>query len=444
MPERFEQYLALVAEAIRWRRARPFALKELRTHLLEQKEDFLASGMTETEAEEATIREMGDAAAVGRALDTVHRPKEQWGLLCTVLTLAVLGVVLRFALTWGWEFEAPHPLKTPLALLMGTAALLGGCFLDHRFLARHGGKVYAAALAAGVLSLYLMPKVNGASWYTRNLCCLYPLVYALWVSRWRGKGWPGMAAAILGGIPLCLVECSAPSVSGLLILLAAGFAVMLSAAGRDWFGVGRNKGLAAAFGAAAALAIPAANLMYRSASFHRRLSLMLHPELELLASGYQGTSVRSVLSGVQWLGQGSLDPTYGGLPYEHIVPEWEGDFLMTTLAHKWGWLPFLLLCGAVLVLCAAVLLKAVRCPNPAGGLAALAVGLTLVLQTAGSILNNLGFVLHAVSMPFLGGNLHTVVTMALLGAALSVFRQEALPEEDPGALEVPAPAVQTA
>ena len=77
LPERFASYLEQVGDSIRWYRARPFALRELRTHLLEQRDCFLEEGMTEEEAEEAAIREMGDAGMVGEELDAVHRPREQ-------------------------------------------------------------------------------------------------------------------------------------------------------------------------------------------------------------------------------------------------------------------------------------------------------------------------------------------------------------------------------
>lgn len=443
MPERFETYLAAVAGSIRWRRARPFALKELRTHLLEQKEDFLASGMTETEAEETAIREMGDAAVVGETLDGVHQPKEQRGLLCSVLALAVLGMVLRFALTWGWEFEAPHPLKTPLALLMGIGVLLGGYFLDYRTLFRHAGTVYMAALMAGIAALQFSPRVNHASWWIRSLGLLYPLIYALWVARWRSRKWLGFGAAILGGIPLCMVIYAAPAAAALIVLLLAGFAVMLSAAGRDWFGVGRNKGLAAAFGAAVVTAAPAVELMCRSASFQRRLTMFLSPEQEPLGLGYQGTAVRNMLLGAKWLGQGSTGAVYGELPYERIVPEWEADFLLTTVVHKLGWLPFLLFAGTVLALAAALLVKALRLRNGCGSFLALSAALTLGLQALAATVQNLGFVMVSVSMPLLSGNLHTVVTLALLGMVLSALRQAALPEEDPRAAESPIPAPQT-
>ena len=81
MPNRFEQYLTLAGEQIRWKRARPRLLSELRTHLLDERDGCLARGMTEEAAQAEAIRQMGDPVLVGQSLDAVHRPKPQWGLL---------------------------------------------------------------------------------------------------------------------------------------------------------------------------------------------------------------------------------------------------------------------------------------------------------------------------------------------------------------------------
>ena len=437
LPERLEAYLDAVAASIGWRRARPFVLRELRTHLLEQKEDFLASGMTEEAAEEAAVREMGDAAQVGAALNDIHRPREQRLLLGAVVVLAVLGVFLRFALTWGWETEMPHPLKTPLALAVGLAALVGGYFLDYRLLERYARQVFLTALALGIVSLHLSPKVNHVAWWARNLVLLYPPVYAAWVAH-CGKGWKGQMEAALGIIPLCIVAMAAPSMLGLAVLIVTWFAVEVAAADADWFGVGRKEGLSAIFGSGAAVMAQVLNCLIRGSE---RLAVALHPEKDPLGSGYLAMTVRNMLSGAQWLGRGSTGTVYGDLPYERIVPEWGGDLLLTTVIHKLGWLPFFLLAGAVLSLAAVITVKALRLRNGFGRLLALSAGLTLGVQTVMAIAMNLGYVFCSCPMPLLSGNLHTIVTLALLGLALSAFRQEALPEESPRAA-ASAPAVQ--
>lgn len=66
MPDRLAQYLTLAGEQIRWKRARPRLLSELRTHLLDERDHCLAQGMTEEAAQAEAIRQMGDPVLVGR------------------------------------------------------------------------------------------------------------------------------------------------------------------------------------------------------------------------------------------------------------------------------------------------------------------------------------------------------------------------------------------
>ena len=53
-------------------------------------------------------------------------------------------------------------------------------------------------------------------------------------------------------------------------------------------------------------------------------------------------------------------------------------------------------------------------------------GLRLLLSTA----MNLGVILFSVSFPMLNGNTYTVVDMALIGLALSVFRGDSIAREE--------------
>ena len=81
MAEQIERYLETAGAQVRWRRVRPALERELRTHLEEQTEAYLAEGMTEDAAEAEAVRQMGDAETVGLALDAVHRPKKQTAIL---------------------------------------------------------------------------------------------------------------------------------------------------------------------------------------------------------------------------------------------------------------------------------------------------------------------------------------------------------------------------
>ncbi len=442
MPETIQAYLDTVAEQIRWKRARPMLVGELERHLEDQRNDFIKEGKTETEAERLAVEDMGDPVTVGTELDAVHRPKPQWGLLALTLALALAGAVLRAAFPQqSYDFYRSTALVKSLSSLgLGTAALLGMYFLDVSRLARHARRVYIAALAAGALSLWLSPFPQGVSYYTRYVVLLYPPAYTFWLYSFRGAHWRGLVLSILGGVPLALVCCLAPSMMGLTTLLFSGLMLTLLAAWQDWFGVGRKKGLCAVLAAAAMMPAVLIARGYLE-PFQSRLKIVLHPELDKLNRGFMGWTLRRFWEDVPPLrhdsgvgaavNTGIRVPAFGGRDFLPI--DFSHDFLPACMAVVWGWLPFLLLLAAVTALLVWLLVKGLHQQHRLGRLTVLAVTLTLGFQTLFSTAMNLGFVLFSASLPLVAGNLQTVLDMALIGLALSVFRGETISRDNPAA-----------
>ena len=56
MAERIERYLETAGAQVRWKRVRPALKRELRTHLEEQTEAYLAEGMAEDAAQETFFK----------------------------------------------------------------------------------------------------------------------------------------------------------------------------------------------------------------------------------------------------------------------------------------------------------------------------------------------------------------------------------------------------
>lgn len=428
-PETIREYLDTVQEQIRWKRARPVLARELEQHLTDQRDAFQAEGNDPETAERLAVEEMGDPVEVGTELDRVHRPKPQWQLLAATLAVALLGGLLRMWFTLsGTEYYGGYiygrMVRTAIALMEGTACLLGVYFLDYTWLTRHARWVYAGALVLGMLFLNGTPHINGASYFTRYVVLLYPTVYAVWLYPWRGKRWKGFLFAVLGIIPLAVIGCLAPYTMGVLLLLVTGFVLLMSAAGTDWFGVGKRRTAAAVLGLTGAMAGSVVWHVWKSGWYQERLRMFLHPELDPLGSGYQAMWVRKALSVSQWLGEGNWSEAGSPYPYEWTVPAWDSDFLLTTVVYKLGWLPFLLLVLAVAGLLVWLSWKCLRQRNQAGRMVALSVVVPLGLQLAFSVMMNLGYVLVSATMPMVVGNLATVVTMGLIGLVLSVFREE--------------------
>lgn len=427
MPEKLNDYLQTVGEQIRWTRARTPLTTELRTHLLEQYDTCLAQGLEEAAAETEALRQMGDPITIGQELDRVHRPRPQWGLLCLTGALVLAGSVLRFWLLSGaedfWVFN--RPFHTVLAVILGFACMLGLYFLDYSLLGRYAKRIYGAAILAGLLSLIFSREVMGVSYCTCYVVLLFPVAYALWVYSLRGTGWRGLILAIMGGVPLAVMTCLTPYILGLLILLLSDCAVLLVSAWKDWFGIRRKPGFAVVL----TTSLAGAGVMgwYFRRTFYHRLMLAFHPELDPLGRGYQALVLREALAGSQLWGQGTLSGPRTGCDYWHVVPAADSDCFLTTIIFQLGWVPFLLLCGALLALLLWALAKGLRQKNALGRLLSVAILLTLGTQFLASVLLNLGFVFTSATCPFLIGNLHTILDMGLMGLLLSVFRQDRLP-----------------
>ncbi len=418
-PETISDYLRLVEEQIRWKRARPLLSRELGQHLEDQREAFCQEGQPPALAERLAVEEMGDPVTVGIELDRVHRPKAQWGLLCLSIGLAFLCGFLSVYLT-----ATPEALiKTGCTLLLGCGCLLGLYFLDVTYLLRHAKAVYLGALLLGVLSLWQSPLWNGVSYYTRSVVLLYPAVYALWLYPCRNEGWWGLCKSLLGGLPLVAITLWTPSVLGTAQLLFIGFLLLLLAGSLDWFGLGKRKTILTVCGLGLAFLLLLGHQL-AGGLFRERLMYFLHPAWDPQGRGYQALRVRELLAEAKLIGQGSLPQ---GVSFENPLPGWEGDLILTVLIFRLGWLPFLLLMAAFLLLLLWLLGKGLRLRQGASRLITLAVVLTLGIQLAVSVAMNLGWILFNASMPLMVGRANTLVFLSLLGITLSLFRGAALP-----------------
>ena len=436
MPERktIAAYLEAVQEQVRWKRARPVLIQELERHLEDQRDDLLKEGKTSEEAERLAVEDMGDPVIVGTELDRVHRPRPQWGLLGLTFVLAAVGVILRVFFRQPYLRQDLVVMRALASLGLGTAAMLGMYFFDVSRLVRHARAVYIAALAVTVL----LRAVLYPTYYAALMPALYPLVYALWLYSFRGKGWKGFALAILGGVPLA-VSCEViPSMSSLSVLLFSGLILTLYAAGRDWFGVGRWKGVGATLAVVFGLL---AYLLFKGYldSFQLRVLIALRPELEREHRGYMGWMLNMFWENVPPLrnisGEAALSVNAGARVFgggQEMRPiDFSHDFLPASLAVAWGWVPLLVLLAALAVLLLRLLVKGLRQSYLPGRLVVLAVTLTLGFQTLFSAALNFGFVLFSASLPLVVGNFQAVVDMALIGLALSVFRGDSIAREYP-------------
>lgn len=418
-------YLDTVAEQIRWKRARPVVVAELERHLEDQRDAFAGDGFEDAEA--LAVKEMGDPVAVGTELDRVHRPKPQWGIIALTIAIGLIGALLRIFLIVDQNeaYMVTKSVRTLTAFGVGCIALLAGYFLDYSRLSRHVKKIYVGTLVAGLVVAYISPNVNGCHYYARYVIMIFPVAYALWLYSCRNKGWLGLVVAILGGIPMALFCYYVPYISGLAVYVLSGFVLVIVAAWNDWFGIGRWKSLSLPLACAGTIMGVFAYLSIASETLANRLTVALHPEVDPLGRGYYAWMIREALGRSQWIGEGSWDIERFGF-YEWSVPNADSDAFLTTLIHKLGWAPFLLITFSFAALMLWLIFRCTKQKSQLGRLIVIAVVMSLSVQAMISVMWNMGFALLGASFPFIIGNISTIFNMGLIGLALSVFRGDSI------------------
>ena len=247
------EYLKTITEQIRCEKAREGIAKELNGHIEDQKETFLKEGMTETEAEEAAVREMGDPVAAGVELDRIHRPKMPWGLIALIGILHAAGFFLRHLLDArieGVVFVSSGGsgiLGEIVFLLAGLALMIGVCYLDYSRIGRYAKGIWWGAFVVLFPGVWFFgPVINGASWGAYGIVFNLQLVlflalplYGAILFQSRGGGYRTVAGNLfLISLPvlLCLGIPSAGNaifLGGLLVVL------MCLALWKGWYRVNR-------------------------------------------------------------------------------------------------------------------------------------------------------------------------------------------------------------
>ena len=76
-----DEYLKIVLEQIRCKKARPYIRQELQDHIEDQIEANISAGLNRTDAEKEAVKDMGDPVEAGLSLDRIHKPQIAWKLL---------------------------------------------------------------------------------------------------------------------------------------------------------------------------------------------------------------------------------------------------------------------------------------------------------------------------------------------------------------------------
>ncbi len=402
-----KEYLEILAEQIRYKKALPMIEKELEDHMEDQKKDFLASGMTEKEAEAAAVMEMGDPVSVGVDMDRIHRPKMARGLILLTGALYLAGMIFRYLL-YDRSGLGIYIANSWVYYVLAFVVMIGVCYVDY---SRIGEK--ARELTVG-LFLILMAGiwfggtvVNGSvGWISvggmmilnvRVLVYLFLPLYGAILYRYRGQGYEVIWKAAAWMLPAVVVVFYANSLMLALLLCVFSMVIfLLLYAGMVWkFGAVYQK----------------ERLKMLLPPYGEEISAVMEPLRSAAANSHMVGSSAQAMKGLEMYG--------------------DRDFLFTYILSFCGILTAVLFISLIAVLLFYLLKHTLRQRNQAGRIMGLGCTVVLVGRLVIYLLGNLGLQPYGDGYcPFLStGGSSAVVTGILLGLLFSIYRYQNIAKE---------------
>lgn len=426
---KLDEYLETVSEQIRHTKIRSTITDELKAHILDQAEAYEECGAFPEEALERAVREMGDPVETGVALDRIHRPQMNWGIVAAIAVLSIFSIGVFYYANiiahdiYPWQRQAIY-------VLIGFSLMLIVYRLDYSILEKWDWKPAVLFLIFMILGWYFFSQeIHGArrwigigifSISVPEVMLLYLPLFGAALYSFRGDGYN----ILLKVIPLILIPTLfiwiTPALNNAAILFTCLFFLFLFAVWKGWYRVSK-KLVIGVFGGIVMLT-PFALIGYYYffgepyQSERIRAFFTQSGDADYIVNMTKSMRASSVLLGssersIEWFVNG---PTTDFLT----------DYILVSMCSIYGILLTIALITGLVFIIMKVFQISITQKNQLGMIIGMGCGLVFLLKTAVGLLINLQLIPYiSISMPFLSyGGSGTIVSYILLGLVLSIYR----------------------
>ena len=416
-----EEFITLLSDQIRCRRAREDVIREIEEHISDQAQEYEAEGMAPEEALAEAVEQMGDPVSVGIELDRIHRPRMDWGMTVMAVLFSLGGLAVQCAIgnvtVGSTAFE-----RQCLFMGIGFCLMIGICFLDYSFIGKYAKPLFVLyAVGAFFYMMQFSGTVNGTHRGAILPMYLFVPLYAGILYQYRKTGYAGLMKSIAFLIPpIWLTWFGIPSLPTAVQLFLICGGMLLLAVAKGWFSVKRKQTFLALLivGFLLPLAGAVAGFVFWLADYQKmRIIAFLNRGAFADGAGYYYRQIEDVLRQVDWI---------GGIENaeETLVGFFRGDMSLLSLVALYGTLVGFLVVFAIAAMVIHAFLVALKQKNQLGLMIGMGCALVLGVQTVIGTAVNFGCLpVSTVTIPFLtGGGTAAIVYSILIGLLLSVSR----------------------
>lgn len=178
-----EQYLKQVCGHVKAKEVHADIQLEMRSHLEELVDDKLSEGLTEAEAVQQALAQMGNPDDLGKQLHAAHKPRMEWSLAAIVAIMIGIGLLAMYSLQVAYlgqniQYNVQLLFRKSFFTAIGIVLLVVIYFLDYRKLKKYSLYIYSGTVILLVACSIYGTTINGAKrWFTAGSFTLN--VYAL-------------------------------------------------------------------------------------------------------------------------------------------------------------------------------------------------------------------------------------------------------------------------
>jgi cell division protein FtsW (lipid II flippase) len=415
MSEKSVHYTNKVTSYVRSKEAKKFVAEELHYHLEQETKGLKDAGLSEQDAEEKAIQQMGSAERLGQDMNKLHRPRVDWVMIGMIMFISLMGILPTLNVSNELYNNADYYFtRKVIYLILGAAITIAFMFFDYRRLRSLKWVIFAFTTFI-LLALTLFPNtiLNGAAYFrvagltvdsttavTAFVLCLVILLGDANAKFWR------------------ILPVFAITLYALMIIpdITAVFVYTVTVTVLLWFRFKRKRKyiLWGYLGAALFMGLMVTNAQPYQLE---RIYAFVNPEKYSDTSGYTYLRNEELLEQGGWFGEN------GGT--ESIMAP-HTDFAFTTITYNYGWIAGGLLIIIGLFIMVRMIRKIKTIKDPFGQV--IIIGGVTLFST--QFLYNIGMMkgllpITGMFLPFISYGLNpTLQTSIVMGLFLSVYRRK--------------------
>ncbi len=424
-----DEYLKLLLEQVRCKKAHSLIEEEVRCHMEEQATANVANGMSYEDAVNEAVHDMGSPIEAGISLDQIHRPKMAWDMVLLMAIISITAMIIHTLLVNKTNENSDFVWYT----LLGFLAMLVVYRIDYSFLA-HYSKLIAILFLGLVLSALVGSngiQINGSISYLSfagypvsifAFMMLYVPLYGAILYRYYGNGWNGILKSIIWMLIPIFFTLKLPCLS-LSVLLFFSMSVLLTLAVlKGWFLISKKLFVLLYWGFSALLPV----LLLLSAIGLHLLAEYQTARIRAFISGsgeasYVSTLLRSYFSNSQLFGHGSKEII-------GFLPEYQSNYILTYITSSYGILAGCLVCVILALMVRKVFHISFGQKNQLGLMMGCGCGTVFLSNVTLNVLENTGFLPTTQTfLPFFSsGGSYLIVCYIMIGIIMSVSRYQTI------------------